>query len=134
MITVIAAGASGGLSRHDLHGDRRVRVPGARGPGQLLIGDDPGLGGGGHMGAVAVPAGLGRLRVCRASGPFTEITLSSATFRAIRHRPSVPSLPSADSTSRPATRASSATADSGATQPCGPGSGTAQCKNRNRRG
>src|ERR1035441_8885736 len=37
--------------------------------------------------------------------------LSSATLRAIRHRPSVPSEPSAGSTSCPATRASNARAD-----------------------
>ena len=35
------------------------------------------------------------LRVCRASRSTVEITLSGATWRAIRHRPSVPSLPSA---------------------------------------
>jgi hypothetical protein len=51
------------------------------------------------------------LRVCRASGSTVEITLSSVTFCAIRHRPSRPSLPPAGSTSCPATRASSATAE-----------------------
>ena len=35
------------------------------------------------------------LRVCRASRPTVEITRSGATFRAIRHRPSVPSESSA---------------------------------------
>ena len=53
----------------------------------------------------------GDLRVCRASGSTAEITLSSATFCAIRHRPPVPSLPPAGSTSCPATRASSASAE-----------------------
>ncbi len=46
------------------------------------------------------------LRVCRASVSTVEITRSGATFRAIRHRPSVPSEPSAGSTSCPATSAS----------------------------
>ena len=50
------------------------------------------------------------LRVCRDSGSTVEIIRSGATFRAIRHRPSVPSDPSAGSTSCPATKASRATA------------------------
>ena len=50
------------------------------------------------------------LRVCRDSGSTVEITRSGATFRAIRHRPSVPSDPSAGSTSCPATKAKIATA------------------------
>ncbi len=52
---------AGGLGRHELRGDRRIRVPGPGGPGQLLIGDDPGLRVGGHMRPVPVPAGLGGL-------------------------------------------------------------------------
>ncbi len=46
------------------------------------------------------------LRVCRAWVSTAGITRSGATFRAMRHRPSVPSLPSAGSTSCPATSAS----------------------------
>jgi hypothetical protein len=46
------------------------------------------------------------LRVCRAWGSTVLITRSGATFRAMRHRPLVPSLPSAGSTSCPATSAS----------------------------
>ena len=34
----------------------------------------------------------GDLRVCRASGSTVEITRSSATLRAIRHRPAAPAL------------------------------------------
>ena len=53
------------------------------------------------------------LRVCRDSGSTVEIIRSGATFRAIRHRPSVPSDPSAGSTSCPATKARRATASAG---------------------
>ena len=63
------------------------------------------------MGAVAVAAVLRRLAGMPRVRVHREITRSSATFRAIRHRPSVPSLPSAGSTSCPATRASNATAE-----------------------
>ena len=61
MVAVTAAAGGGALGRHELRGDRRVGVLGPGGPGQLLIGDDPGLRVGGHVGAVAVPAGLGGL-------------------------------------------------------------------------
>jgi hypothetical protein len=47
------------------------------------------------------------LRVCRACRSTVLIILSGATLRAIRHRPSVPSLPPAGSTSCPATSAKS---------------------------
>ena len=50
------------------------------------------------------------LWACRASGSTVEIIRSGATWRAMRHRPSVPSEPSAGSTSWPATSASNATA------------------------
>jgi hypothetical protein len=61
------------------------------------------------------------LRVCRASESAAEITRSSAALWAIRHRPSVPSDPSAGSMSCPATGASSATAEAAGAQlpaPC----------------
>ena len=50
------------------------------------------------------------LWACRVSGSTVEITRSGATLRAIRHLPSVPSDPSAGSTSCPATSASNAIA------------------------
>ena len=59
------------------------------------------------------------LRVCRACGSTVLITRSGATLRAIRHRPSVPSLPSAGSTSCPATSASSPSASAAASSRCG---------------
>jgi hypothetical protein len=52
----------------------------------------------------------GDLRLCRVAGSTVEITRSGTTRRAMRHRPSVPSEPSAGSTSCPATKASNATA------------------------
>src|SRR5712691_1185396 len=63
----------------------------------------------------------GDLRVCRASASTVEMVRSSATLRAIRHRPPVPSEPPAGSTSCPATRASSPSADaagSSRSRPC----------------
>ncbi len=50
------------------------------------------------------------LCACRASGSTVEMTRSAVTRRAICHRPSVPSLSSAGSTSWPATSASKASA------------------------
>jgi hypothetical protein len=60
-IVMVVVAVGGGYGRHELRGDRRagVRRPGS--PGQLLGRDDPGLGVSGDMGAVAVPADLGRL-------------------------------------------------------------------------
>jgi hypothetical protein len=58
---VVTACSSVGGGRHELRGDRRVGVLRPGGPGQLLAGDDPGLGVGGQVRAVAVPAGLRRL-------------------------------------------------------------------------
>jgi len=54
------------------------------------------------------------LRVCRASRSTVLITRSGATFRAIRHRPPVPSESSAGSTSCPATSASRPSASAAA--------------------
>ena len=78
--------------------------------GQLFVGDDGGVGVGGHVSAVAVAAGLWRLAGVPRLGITVDTTRSSATLRAMRHRPSVPSDPSAGSTSCPATSASKARA------------------------
>ena len=66
----------------------------AAGHGQVLIGDDPG---GRVYRCPRYPSVrvCQLLRACRDSGSTWEMIRSSATVRAIRHRPSVPSLPPA---------------------------------------
>ena len=92
---------------------RRPRRQSSRpgGPGQLLIGDDPGLRVGGHVGAVAVAAGLGGLAGVPGLGihggdhpVFGDLAGDPP--------PPVPAVGAlAGSTSCPATSASSATAE-----------------------
>ena len=95
-------GTAPGPGGQELLCDRRVGVVLPGGLGQLLIGDDPGLRVRGEVRRYPSRRASGDLRVCRASGSTVLITRSAATLRAIRHRPSVPSLPSAGSTSCPA--------------------------------
>ncbi len=113
------AGAVGGIGQH--HGgfgftgqqtgaDLGVAGVLTVGLGQFAVGDDPGVGFDREVRLEPVLPTVHRLVGVPASGSVTEMTRSGATRCAIRHRPSVPSLPSTGSTCCPALNTNNATA------------------------
>ena len=116
----LGVAGSGHLEQGDADGG--VAVGGAGGPGQraaLVI--SPVSGSTTDVGLEAVLAALAGLVGVAGVGSTVEIIRSGATWRAIRHRPSVPSEPSAGSTSWPATSASNATASAARLEPVAAG-------------
>ena len=105
-------GAVGGVAQHlgafglvldEVGGGGRV---GGGAGGEVIVGDQAGLGLDGHMGLEPVPVGVGGLWAWRDSGSTVEMTRSGAVRWAMRQVPAT----SPGSTSWPATRASRATA------------------------